>query len=71
MLGGQLRSILMMEMTFMEIWRRFLKEEKKELERVQRKVNQWKEKEKACLESVSHWVETIEREKELYEKKDI
>ena len=55
----------------MEIWRRFLKEEKKELERVQKKVNQWKEKEKACLESVSHWVETIEREKELYEKKDI
>ena len=58
-------------MKFMEMWERELKSAKKDLERVQRQLNKYKQKEKNCLAIVSSWIKTIERDKELYEKKDI
>ena len=58
-------------MKFMEMWERELKSAKKDLERVQRQLNKYKHKEKNCLAIINSWIKTIERDKELYEKKDI
>jgi esterase/lipase len=57
-------------MKFIEMWERNLKSEKKDLERIQRQLNKYKEKEKNCLAQISRWIKTIEEDKELYEKED-
>ena len=53
------------------MWKRYLKEDKKDLARIQRQLNKYKYQEKNCLARISSWVKTIEKEEELYEKKDI
>jgi esterase/lipase len=58
-------------MKFIEMWERNLKSEKKDLERIQRQLKKYKDKEKNCLAQISRWIKTIEEDKELYEKKDI
>ena len=58
-------------MTFIEMWKRYLKEDKKDLARIQRQLNKYKYQERNCLARISSWVKTIEKEEELYEKKDI
>ena len=56
-------------MKFIDIWKKYLRQDQRKLETIRRNIRKLQHEEKRKLNGISHWVKTIEKEQE-YEKEN-